>query len=122
MTITTRAGKGSELTIAENDANLIELSDPPPVTISGNTTLTKATHQGKTLFCTAACNLTVDSSTDFDAGQGCNIVADGGIVTVIATATVNRIAGAPLTVPRYAAASLLRTSTTDVYLMFGGMA
>jgi hypothetical protein len=92
------------------------------VTISGNTTLTKAAHQGRTLFCTAAAGLTVDNSTDFDQGKGCSIIADGGIVTIVATATVNRSGSKPLTIPRYDAAGLVRSSTADVYILFGGMA
>lgn len=101
---------------------IIEAAAPTIVSLSGNTTLTTAAHQGRVLYCTAALSLTVDASTDFDALASCEVVAYGGIVTFIATATINRIGSKPLTLPQYGRATLARTNTTDVYLLTGEMA
>lgn len=92
------------------------------VDLSTNTTLTKASHQGKLLNCTAAVSLTVDNSTDFDAWGECQIYAGGGIVTVVATATVRRVGSDPLTIPQYGRAVLMRNSTTDEYVLTGRLA
>lgn len=92
------------------------------VDLSTNTTLTKASHQGKRLNCMAAINLTVDNSTDFDAWAECDIYAGGGIVTVVATATVRRAGNDPLTIPQYGRAVLMRNSTTDEYVLSGRLA
>ena len=103
---------------------IIEYAAPSVVTITTNTTLTAASHQGKVLYCTTgALSLTIDNSTDFDAYASCEIVnKTGGVVTFVATATVNRIGSKPLTLPANGRATLMREATTDVYLLTGEMA
>ena len=55
--------------------DVIEAKAPSAVTISTSTTLTKAAHQGKVLYCTTnALNITVNTSSDFDAYASCEIV------------------------------------------------
>lgn len=103
---------------------IIEAAAPDTVTITGSTTLTKASHQGKVLYCTtSALNLTVNNSTDFDVYASCEIVnKTGAVVTLIATATINRIGSKPLTLPANGRATLMREATADVYLLTGEMA
>ena len=102
---------------------IIEAAAPSIVTITGSTTLTKASHQGKVLYCTTgALNLTVDNSTDFDAYASCEIWnKTGAVVTFVATATINRIGSKPLTLPANGRAVLSREATADVYLLTGEM-
>lgn len=102
----------------------VEAAAPSVVTITSSTTLTKAAHQGKVLYCTTgALNLTVDNSTDFDAYASCEIVnKTGAVVTFVATATINRIGSKPLTLPANGMATLMREVTADVYLLTGEMA
>jgi hypothetical protein len=67
--------------------------------------------------------LTVDNSTDFDAYASCEIVnKTGGVVTLVATATINRVGSKPLTLPANGRATLMREATADVYLLTGEMA
>lgn len=103
---------------------IIEAAAPSAVTITGNTTLTAASHQGKVLYCTTgALSLTVDASTDFDAYASCEVVnKTGGVVTFVATATINRTGSKPLTLPANGRAVLMREATADVYLLTGEMA
>ena len=76
------------------------------------------------LYCTTgALNLTVNNSTDFDAYASCEIVnKTGAVVTIVATATINRIGSKPLTLPANGRATLMREATADVYLLTGEMA
>lgn len=115
------AGAPEDLTSSQARA-IVEYGAPSVVTISGATTLTQAAHQGRVLYCTAAVSLTVNNSTDFDALASCEIVAYGGIVTIVATATVRRVGSKPLTIPQYGRAVLSRTNTVDEYLLTGEMA
>jgi hypothetical protein len=108
--------------IQPGDRGVIEAEPSEYVSLGSATTLTKASHQGKVLYCTAAVSLTVDNSTDFDAMASCEIVAWGGIVTMVATATINRVSGKPLTIPQYGRAVLTRSDTADTYLLTGEMA
>lgn len=103
---------------------IIEAAAPSAVTITGNTTLTKAAHQGKVLYCTTgALTLTVNNSTDFDAYASCEIWnKTGAVVTFIATATINRVGSKPLTLPANGKAVLSREATADTYLLTGEMA
>lgn len=121
--VTASTGVPEDLTAAEARA-IVEAAAPSAVTITGNTTLTKASHQGKLLYCTTgALNLTVDNSTDFDAYASCEIVnKTGAVVTFVATATINRIGSKPLTLPANGRATLMREATADVYLLTGEMA
>lgn len=109
---------------AQEAREIVESAAPSVVTITTNTTLTKASHQGKVLYCTTgALQLTVNSSTDFDAYASCEIVnKTGAVVTFVATATINRIGSKPLTLPANGRATLMREATTDVYLLTGEMA
>lgn len=104
--------------------SIIESAAPSAVTVATSITLTKAAHQGKVLYCTtAALNITVDASTDFDAYASCEIVnKTGAVVTFVATATINRIGGKPLTLPANGRATLMAEATADVYLLTGEMA
>ena len=121
--VTASTGDPEDMTAAQARA-LIEAAAPSVVTITGSTTLTKAAHQGKRLYCTTgALNLTVDNSTDFDAYASCEIVnKTGAAVTFVATATINRTGSKPLTLPANGMATLMREATTDVYLLTGEMA
>lgn len=121
--VTASTGDPEDMT-AEQARALIEAAAPSVVTITGSTTLTKASHQGKVLYCTTgALNLTVDNSTDFDAYASCEIVnKTGAVVTFVATATINRIGSKPLTLPANGLATLMREATADVYLLTGEMA
>lgn len=104
---------------------IIEAAAPSIVSLSGNTTLTAASHQGKLIECSATLALTVNASTDFDAWASCEIVNMGGagaVVSITNTATVNTIGSKPLTIPRFGRAVLSRTGTSDVYLLTGEMA
>ncbi len=116
-------GPPANLTAAQTRA-LVEAAPPSVVTITGDTTLTAATHQGKLLYCTTgALNITVDTNTDFDAYASCEIVnKTGAVVTFVATATINRIGSKPLTLPANGRATLMREATADVYLLTGEMA
>lgn len=121
--VTASTGVPEDLTAAEARA-IVESAAPSAVTITGSTTLTKASHQGKVLYCTTgALSLTVDNSTDFDAYASCEIVnKTGGVVTLVATATINRVGSKPLTLPANGRATLMREATADVYLLTGEMA
>lgn len=102
---------------------IIEAAPPSVVTVGTSVTLTKAAHQGKHLFCTAAVTLTVNASTDFDPHASCSVEADGGIVTFAASsATINRIGSKPLTLPQRGRADLKASATADVYTLTGEMA
>lgn len=103
---------------------IIESAAPSVVTVTTSTTLTKAAHQGKLLYCTTgALSLTVDNSTDFDAYASCEIVnKTGAVVTIVATATVNRIGSKPLTLPANGRATLMAEAGADTYLLTGEMA
>jgi hypothetical protein len=119
----TTAGDPEDMTAAQARA-LIEYAVPSAVTISGNTTLTAASHQGNVLYCiNGALSLTVAASTGFDAYASCEIInKTGAVVTFVATATINRVSGKPLTLPANGRAILMRESTADVYLLTGEMA
>jgi len=121
--VTASTGVPEDLTAAQARA-IVEAAAPDTVTITGSTTLTKAAHQGKVLYCTTgALNLTVNNSTDFDAYASCEIVnKTGAVVTIVATATINRIGSKPLTLPANGRATLMREATADVYLLTGEMA
>ena len=121
--VTTSTGDPEDMTAAQARA-LVEYAAPTAVTITTNTTLTQASHQGKVLYCTTgALSLTVNASTDFDAYASCEIVnKTGAVVTFVATATINRIGSKPLTLPANGRATLMREATTDVYLLTGEMA
>lgn len=121
--VTASTGDPEDMTAAQA-RSLIEAAVPSVVTITTNTTLTAAAHQGKMLYCTTgALNLTVDNSTDFDAYASCEIVnKTGAVVTFVATATINRIGSKPLTLPANGRATLMREATADVYLLTGEMA
>lgn len=121
--VTASTGDPEDLTAAQARA-IVEYAAPSVVTITGSTTLTQASHQGKVLYCTTgALSLTVDASTDFDAYASCEIVnKTGGVVTFVATATINRIGSKPLTLPANGRATLMREATNDVYLLTGEMA
>ena len=121
--VTASTGDPEDMTAAQA-RSIIEAAAPSVVTITGSTTLTKAAHQGKRLYCTTgALNLTVDNSTDFDAYASCEIVnKTGAAVTFVATATINRIGSKPLTLPANGMATLMREATADVYLLTGEMA
>ena len=95
-----------------------------PVTVTDSISLTKALHQGKVLYCTTrALSLTVDNSTDFDAYGSCEVVnKTGGVVTFVATATINRVSGKPLTLPANGRARLMREASADTYVLHGDMA
>ncbi len=116
-------GPPANLTAAQQRA-IIEAAPPDTVTITGNTTLTKAAHQGKVLYCTTgALSLTVDNASDFDPYASCEIVnKTGAVVTFVATATINRIGSKPLTLPANGRATLMREATDDIYLLTGEMA
>jgi hypothetical protein len=103
---------------------IVEAAAPDVVTITTNATLTKASHQGKVLYCTTgALSLTVNNDTDFDAYASCEIVnKTGAVVTLVATATINRIGSKPLTLPANGRATLMREATADTYLLTGEMA
>lgn len=120
--VTASTGVPEDLTAAQARA-IVESAAPDTVTITGSTTLTKASHQGKVLYCTTgALNLTVDNSTDFDAYASCEIWnKTGAVVTFVATATINRIGSKPLTLPANGRAVLSREATADVYLLTGEM-
>lgn len=128
MTASTIKGRVTASTGAPEDMtavqarSIVEAAAPTVVSLGTNTTLTAASHQGKVLYCTAAISLTVNASTDFDALASCEIVAWGGVVTMVATATINRVGSKPLTIPQYGRAVLTRSNTTDVYLLTGEMA
>lgn len=117
------SGTGAWTTIAALRA-LIEAAAPSVVTITGNTTLTAASHQGKVLYCTTgALSLTVDNSTDFANHTSCEIInKTGAVVTLVATATINRVTGKPLTIPANGRATLYKETTADTYLLTGEMA
>ncbi|MEE4238748.1 MAG: hypothetical protein V2I51_18660 [Anderseniella sp.] len=121
--VTASTGDPEDLTAAQARA-LIEAAAPDVVTVTTNATLTKAAHQGKVLYCTTgALSLTVNASTDFDAYASCEIVnKTGAVVTLVATATINRIGSKPLTLPANGRATLMREATADVYLLTGEMA
>lgn len=121
--VTASTGVPEDLTAAQARA-IVESAAPDTVTITGSTTLTKASHQGKVLYCTTgALNLTVDNSTDFDAYASCEIWnKTGAVVTFVATATINRIGSKPLTLPANGRAVLSRESGADTYLLTGEMA
>ena len=121
--VTASTGVPEDLTAAQARA-IVEAAAPDTVTSTGSTTLTKAAHQGKVLYCTTgALNLTVNNSTDFDAYASCEIVnKTGAVVTIVATATINRIGSKPLTLPANGRATLMREATADVYLLTGEMA
>ncbi len=109
---------------ASEQRAIIEAAVPSVVPLTGNTTLTKAAHQGKVLYCTTGpLSITVDTNTDFDAHASCEIRnKTGGVVTFVATATINRIGSKPLTLPANGCAVLMREATVDVYLLTGEMA
>lgn len=86
---------------------------PLTVTVATSTALTRAAHQGRTLICTAAVNLTVTTSTDFDQHTQCVIWAQGGAVTVVASATVNT--ASTLIIPQHAVGILQRSTSSDTY-------
>ena len=119
---TSAQGSKADTALQPGARGTIEAEPSVYASIGTNTTLTKASHQGKVLYCTAAISLTVDNSTDFDAMASCEIVAWGGIVTMVATATINRISGKPLTIPQYGRAVLTQSATADTYLLTGEMA
>lgn len=121
--VTASTGDPEDMTAAQA-RSLIEAAAPSVVTITTNTTLTAASHQGKVLYCTTgALQLTVNASTDFDAYASCEIVNKTGVVvTFVATATINRIGSKPLTLPANGRATLMREATADVYLLTGEMA
>lgn len=121
--VTGSTGDPEDVTAAQARA-LVEYAAPSVVTITDSTTLTQASHQGKVLYCTTgSLSLTVDNSTDFDAHASCEIInKTGGVVTFVATATINRISGKPLTLPANGRAILTREATEDVYLLTGEMA
>jgi hypothetical protein len=102
---------------------VVEAAVPSVVEITTGTTLTRAAHQGRVLYCTTgALSLTVNNSTDFDAYGSCEIVnKTGAVVTFVATATINRIGSKPLTLPANGRATLMREATADVYLLTGEM-
>ncbi|MCU0970418.1 MAG: hypothetical protein MUF57_01160 [Gammaproteobacteria bacterium] len=120
---TASTGDAEDLTAAQA-RTIVEAAAPDVVTITTNDTLTKAEHQGKVLYCTTgALSLTVDNSTDFDAYASCEIVnKTGAVVTLVATATINRIGSKPLTLPANGRATLMREATADTYLLTGEMA
>lgn len=111
--ITTGSGSVEDLTTAQVK-EILDLASPIAVLIAGNTTLTKAVHQGKTLVCNAALSLTVDISTDFDAYAQCVIWARGGIVTLVASTTINT--ASTLVMPQNSVGILQRDTTADVYV------
>lgn len=121
--VTASTGVPEDLTAAEARA-IVEAAAPSIVTITTNTTLTQASHQGKVLYCTTgALSLTVNASTDFDPYASCEIVnKTGAVVTFVATATINRIGSKPLTLPANGRATLMREATADIYLLTGEMA
>lgn len=121
--VTASTGDPEDMTAAQA-RSLIEAAAPSVVTITTNTTLTAAAHQGKVLYCTTgALQLTVNASTDFDAYASCEIVnKTDAVVTFVATATINRIGSKPLTLPANGRATLMREATDDVYLLTGEMA
>lgn len=91
---------------------LIDAAQPSIVTASGAVTLTRAAHQGKTIVCSTALNVTVNTSTDFDQQAECRISAEGGSVTVVASTTVN---GPTLSIAQYKVGILRRMTTADTY-------
>lgn len=121
--VTASTGDPEDLTAAQARA-IVEYAAPSAVTITTNTTLTAASHQGKILYCTTgALSLTVNASTGFDAYASCEIVnKTGAVVTFVATATINRVGSKPLTLPANGRATLMREETADVYLLTGEMA
>jgi hypothetical protein len=128
LTVTVAGNALTSAATADAQRAIIEAAAPSVVTINGTTnpttTLTKATHQGKVIYCTtAALTLVVDGDTDFDAYASCEIVnKTGGVVSFTATATINRIGSKPLTLPANGRATLMREATADVYLLTGEMA
>lgn len=121
--VTASTGGPEDLTAAQARA-IVEYAAPSAVTITTNTTLTAASHQGKILYCTTgALSLTVNASTGFDAYASCEIVnKTGAVVTFEASATINRVGSKPLTLPANGRATLMREETADVYLLTGEMA
>lgn len=102
-----------ELAAALEALGLIDAKDPA-VWVDSNTTLTAA-HQGQLLVCNNGISLTVDNSTDFAAYGYCDIFNVGAAVTVVDTATVNKVGS--LSIPQYGYARLRRTNTADAYVL-----
>lgn len=121
--VTASTGVPEDLT-AEQARAIIEAAAPSVVTVTASTTLTKAAHQGKVLYCTTgALSLTVDNASDFDPYASCEIVnKTGAVVTFVATATISRIGSKPLTLPANGRATLMREAAADIYLLTGEMA
>lgn len=107
------AGAPEDATAAQVRA-LLDAAQPSIVTASGAVTLTRAAHQGKTIVCSTALNITVNLSTDFDQQGKCEIVAEGGTVTIVNTATVN---GATLQIAQYKTGILRRLTQSDTYAL-----
>lgn len=122
---TAGTGAPEDLTAAQVRA-LADAVAASVVQINGNTTLTKAAHQGKLLYCThatpgttIAITLTVDGSTDFDAYAECGIyAAAGATVTVSGSgATVNVFDGQASKVDERGRAVLMRETAADTYIL-----
>lgn len=110
-------GDPEDLTLAALRAAL-DAEVPDVVTISANTTLTRAVHQGKLLYCTAGVTLTVDGATNFAAFASCSIYAAGGTVTFLSQgSTIRTFDNKPLTVSQFGCAQLMRESTPDTYIL-----
>lgn len=111
--LTAATGDPEDLTFLQVQANLD--SSPPIIeTISGDATLTAATHQGKTLICNGTLILTVNNSTDFAQHTQCIIWARGGAVTISDMATVNTATG--LVMPQHSVGILQRDTNADTYV------
>lgn len=102
-----------ELAAAFETMGLIDAKDYA-VWVDANTTLTSA-HQGQLLVCSNGISLTVNNSTDFAAYGYCDIFNVGAAVTVVDTATVNKVGS--LSIPQYGYARLRRTNTADAYVL-----
>jgi len=120
--VTGSTGVPEDLTAAQARA-IIEAAAPSVVNVSTSIALTKATHQGKLLYCTGgALSITVNNCTDFDLYASCDIVnKTGAVVTFVATATINRIGAKPLTLPNNGRATLMHEAGVDTYLLTGEM-
>ncbi len=123
ITVTNGDGVSGNPTIALAAPATVQAAIRPTVTISTNTTLTNADHNGRRLLCTAAVTLTVNASTDFATfGDDCEIVAFGGNVTITpSSATVNIESGATRVIRQHGAASLVKDQAADTYSLFGAL-
>lgn len=115
-----------EISLASTARSIIEALPASAVVITGNTTLTQATHQGKLLYCAEATpgtpqntTLTVDGSTGFEDYASCTIYAAAGVTVIVSGSgvTVNAFDGKALRIDPLGFGQLLREPTAGPYIL-----